>query len=193
MTVWEVILIGFALAMDAVAVGMTDGMLEPEMRPAKMFAIAGAFGFFQFFMPVLGYGFGAAFAEIVGKIAPYLSFALLGLIGGKMIIDGVRELRHGGEEKRERERLGAGKILLQAVATSIDALAVGVTLLAAETSRGLPFHAVFCAVVIGAVTLLLCVAAVFLGRKIGNKLSDKAELVGGAILIAIGIRLLIAG
>ena len=87
MTVFEIILLGAALAMDAVAVGMTDGMSEPEMKIGKMSETAGAFGLFQFFMPLLGYCVGGAFAEFIVKIAPALSFLILVFLGGKMILD----------------------------------------------------------------------------------------------------------
>lgn len=193
MAIWEIILIGVALAMDAVAVGMTDGMLEPEMKSGKSFLVAGAFAFFQFFMPVLGYYAGIAFSEFFGRIAPWLSFALLSFIGGKMIFDCCMERKKGKDGIEKPRKLGAGKLLLQAVATSIDALAVGVTFIAAEASRGLPMHAVFCALLIGAVTFLLSLPAVFLGKRVGDKLKGKAEILGGVILIAIGLKILLEG
>ncbi len=232
MSVWEIILIGVALSMDAVAVGMTNGMIEPKMRVFKMLLIAGAYGFFQFFMPVLGYYCGYAFSSFVEKIAPWLSFALLGFIGGKMIFDFVKNLVKSKKAKKEQiaeptaeataeiasepaeataeialeptaeavaapaaqgKKLGAGKLLLQALATSIDALAVGVTLLAAETTEGLPFHVTLCALLIGAATFILSFAAVFAGKKIGNRFADKAGLLGGMILVGIGLKILIEG
>ncbi len=195
MSIYEILLIGVALSMDAVAVGMMNGMVEPGMKPWKVAAVAGMYAFFQFLMPVLGYYCGYAFSAFVKKIAPWLSFALLGFIGGKMIFDYFREerQRRGGERIVAQTKLGAGKLLLQAVATSIDALAVGVTLLAAETDAGLPFHVIFCALVIGGVTMLLSGAAILLGKKVGDRFADKAELLGGLILLAIGIKILIEG
>ena len=206
MSVWEVILIGIALSMDAVAVGMTNGMTEPKMTIKKMLLIAFAFGAFQFLMPVVGYYCSYAFAEFVSKIAPWLSFALLGFLGGKMIFDFVKELRAAKREKAEQAeaepeseaeiepksaKLGFGKLLIQAVATSIDALAVGVTLLAAQTSSGLPFHVLLCALVIGVITFSLSLGAVFAGKRVGNRFADKAALVGGLILVGIGLKILI--
>ncbi len=216
MSVWEILLIGVALSMDAFAVGMTNGMAEPKMRALKMTLIALTYAFFQFLMPVLGYYCGAAFASLVKKIAPWLAFFLLAVIGGKMIADFFIDYfkakkaakSAAGEPMREepaeapvealtevgaraQKRLGAGKLLLQAVATSIDALAVGVTFLAAEVSEGLPFHVVFCALAIGAVTFCLSFAAVFLGKRIGNRFSSGAGLLGGLILLAIGLKILI--
>lgn len=195
MQLYELLLIAVALSMDAFAVGMTNGMTEPKMRLPKMFLVAGAYALFQFLMPLLGYYCSYAFSSLVAKIAPWLSFALLAFIGGKMILDFFldRRKRLRGEEPAPAGPLGAGKLLLQALATSIDALAVGVTLLAEETSVGLPMHVALCALVIGLVTLLLSLLAVFLGKKIGDRFSDKAGLFGGTILLAIGIKILIEG
>ncbi len=207
MAFWEVLLIGIALSMDAFAVGMTNGMTEPKMRLLKALCVAGMYALFQFLMPVLGYYCGYAFSSLVEKIAPWLSFGLLALIGGKMIFDFAAE-KLGKKKTAERAEggrapcpaeggrtkpLGAGKLFLQAVATSIDALAVGVTFLAAETTEGLPMHVSLCALVIGAVTFVLSLAAIFLGKKIGDRFSDKAELLGGVILLAIGIKILVEG
>ena len=193
MQIWEILLIGVALAMDAVAVGMTNGMTEPKMKWGKLLLIAGTFGVFQFGMPVIGYYFGYAFSALVERIAPWLSFALLVFIGGKMIVDCILELRkkRKGEEITERKPLGAGRLLLQGVATSLDALAVGVTLLAVETTSGLPMSAVWCSVVIGVITFVLVLPAVFIGKKAGDKFADKAEILGGIVLIAIGIKILV--
>lgn len=197
MTIFEILLIGVALSMDAVAVGMTNGMTEPKMRIRKMLLVAGAYALFQFFMPVLGYYCGYAFSALVKKIAPWLSFGLLALIGGKMILDFILETvksRKGEAESAPSEKiLGVGKLLLQALATSIDALAVGVALLAAETAEGLPLHVTLCALLIGAVTFMLSFGAVAAGKRIGDRFADKAGLLGGIILIIIGIKLLVEG
>lgn len=197
MQLWEIFIIGVALSMDAVAVGMSDGMAEPRMRCGKIFAVSGAFALAQFLMPLAGYYCGAAFAELVARIAPWLSFALLSFIGGKMILDGVRE----AAARRKRGRtlrslpggIGIGGVLLQAVATSIDALAVGVAFVAAEATGGLPCPAALCALLIGATTFSLSAAAVVLGKKAGDRFSDGAELAGGAVLVFIGIKLLAEG
>ena len=201
MAIWEILLIGVALAMDAFAVSLTNGMLEPKMSFWKAAIVAGAYALFQFMMPLIGYYCGYAFSSFVAKIAPWLSFVLLGFIGGKMIFDSAREMyqkRHPSAEgveapAKERAKLTAGKLLLQAVATSLDALAVGVTLLAADTGAGLPMHVALCALVIGVITLVLSISAVFIGKKAGDKFSDKAELLGGIILVAIGLKILLEG
>lgn len=198
MTIFEILLIGIALSMDAVAVSLSNGMTEPKMSFGKMLMIALSFGLFQFLMPLLGYGCSFAFSSLVEKIAPWLSFALLGILGGKMIVDFFKERRaaKAGESLEGNEKaakLTLGKLLIQAVATSIDALAVGVTLLAVETTEGLPLNVALCALTIGMVTFSLSLVAVFAGGKVGNAFSDKAELLGGLILIGIGLKILIEG
>ena len=193
MEIWDILLIGVALALDAVAVGMTDGMAEPHMSAAKTAAVAAAFGLFQFGMPLIGYSCGYGFSSLIGKIAPYLSFAILLCLGAKMIYGGAKEAAAGG--RREfvvRKKLGAGRLLVQAVATSIDALAVGVTLLAAERTSSLPAHVAVCALVIGAVTFCLCLPAVEAGKRTGAKF-EGAECFGGAVLILIGVKILLEG
>lgn len=189
MTVWEILLIGVALSMDAVATSIGDGMNEPRMSPLKAVLIAGAFGLFQFLMPVAGYYGGYAFADAVAQIAPWLSFVLLSYLGGKMIWDGIAQ-KDGGMLLQKKSS-GAGQIFLQAVATSIDAFAVGVTLLAAETTQGLPDHVTLCSVLIGETTMLLSLLALGLGRRAGNRFSDEATTAGGAILLLIGIKILL--
>ena len=194
MELWEIFIIGVALAMDAVATSLANGMAEPRMRALKMLVMAGAFGLFQFGMPLIGYYCSAAFASLVEKIAPYLSFVLLGFIGGKMIFDAIREgNRQERTLTRREKRLGGGELVMQAIATSLDALAVGVTLLATETTAGLPYHAVLCTLVIGVVTFALSLAAVFIGKKAGALIADKAEILGGVVLIFIGVKLLLEG
>ena len=195
MAIWEIVLIGVALSMDAFAVGMTDGMTEPKMKAWKVVVIAAFFGIFQFLMPVAGYYFGSIFTHIVQKIAPWLSFAILAFLGGKMVLDFILEQRQKkrGEAVKSEKSTGIAKLFVQAVATSIDALAVGVTFLAAETNGGLPMHVVLCALIIGAITFSLSTAAVAIGKRAGNRFADKAELLGGLILIAIGVKILIEG
>lgn len=200
MSEWEIVFIGIALSMDAFAVGMTDGMTEPKMRGVKVLAIALAFALFQFGMPLLGYFLGAAFTEFVGKIAPYLSFTLLLALGAKMIFDCAKEKTEQKKQPALRpfliadaKPLGLLKLLVQAVATSLDALAVGVTLLAAETGAGLPASVWLCALVIGAGTFSLSIIAVSVGKRAGDKFSDDAGFLGGVILIGIGLKILLEG
>lgn len=194
MELWEVFLLGGALAMDAFAAGMTDGMAEPRMKGGKAALIAAVFGLFQFAMPLVGYYGSSLVSAVIGKIAPWLSFALLAFIGGKAIADCLLEKRRQREgQPTESKPLSFGKLFVQGVATSLDALAVGVTFLAVETENGLPVPAILCSVIIGAVTFALAALAVFLGKKIGDRFSDKARIAGGVILILIGVKILLEG
>lgn len=190
MSVWEILLLGVALSMDAVAVSLTDGMNEPAMALKKALFIAGAFGLFQFLMPVAGYYCGYAFASFVELIAPWLSFILLAILGGKMLAGSMLQKEPVSVRIKEK-RTGAGQIFVQAVATSIDALAVGVTLLAAETAQGLPDHVLLCALFIGETTAALSLAALWAGKKTGDRLADRADTLGGAILFLIGVKILL--
>lgn len=199
MTGLEILLLGVALSMDAFAVGLTNGMVEPNMSLRKAALIAAFYGGFQFFMPLVGYFGGSAFSVLVEKIAPWLSFVLLGFIGGKMIFDSAREEEKslkplaGGAPLVTEKPLGLGRLVAQAFATSIDALAVGVSLLAQEVTGALPFPAVLCAFAIGIVTFTLSLFAVIFGKTAGNRFADRAETAGGFILIAIGVKLLLEG
>lgn len=202
---WEILLLGIALSMDACAVGMTNGMTDTKMSFKRALLIALFFGFFQFLMPLIGYfvtGIVAnAFLETFEKISAWISFILLAFLGGKMILDCA--LAHRAAKKQPetptdectcREPLTAPKLCAQAVATSIDALAVGVTLqMAAISGGGLLLGAFGSTAVIGCTTFLLSIAAVYLGKAIGNKLADKASFFGGLVLIGIGVKLLIEG
>ncbi len=214
MGIWEILLLSVALAMDACTMAMTNGMTDTKMPVKKALFIGLLFGVFQMAMPVIGYfitGIVAdAFMTTFEKISAWVSFGLLGFLGGKMIFEGVKEMccrkreaKEGAtpnEEQMEgvcpcsREKLTLGKLLLQAVATSIDALAVGVTLQMAAISEGGLALGVFGATgVIGIVTLALSFGAVYVGKAIGDKLSDKAGLFGGAVLVGIGVKLFIEG
>ena len=201
----EVLLLGVALSMDACAVGMTNGMTDTKMPLKRVLLIALFFGFFQFLMPLIGYfvtGIVAnAFLETFEKISAWISFVLLAFLGGKMILDCILALRAAKEKPQTdetpcpcHERLTIPKLCAQAIATSIDALAVGVTLqMAAISGKGLLLGAFGSTGVVGVTTFLLTVAAVYLGKAIGNKLADKASFLGGVVLICIGVKLLIEG
>ena len=191
---------GVALGMDAVAVSLTDGMREPRMRLSKMLAVAGAFALFQFIMPLVGYYCGYALSPLVEQFAPWLSFFLLALIGGKTVFDNARSLLKKHDRplslllaRSAKSALGVGRVLMQALATSLDALAVGVTLLAADASKGLPFHAAWCALVLGAVTFPLSLPALIAGTRAGNAFSERAGICGGAVLVGIGLKILLEG
>ncbi len=210
MQVWEILLLSVALAMDACTVAMTNGMTESKMPVKKAALIGLLFGGFQMAMPLVGFyvtGIVAdAFMSVFEQISAWISFILLGFLGGKMLWDSVKEMRCRKREKMQsedamegvcpcsREELTLNKLLMQAVATSIDALAVGVTLqMAAISEAGLALGAWGATGTIGVVTFALSFGAVFVGKIIGDKLSDKAGFFGGVVLIAIGLKLLLEG
>ena len=208
MGLWEVALIGVALAMDACAVAMTNGMTDNKMSAWKALLVGAFFGFFQFIMPLIGYYvtgvIADAFLDTFEKIAAWISFVLLAFLGGKMLFECIAEKI---KEKRENVETGVactssscsvcqpkltiGRLTLQAIATSIDALAVGVTLQMAAITEGLAWGAWGATTLIGVITLGLSVAAVYIGKAVGNKLADKAGIVGGAVLLGIGLKILI--
>lgn len=166
MSIFDIVLLGAALSMDAAAVGMANGMAEPRMSRQKTLLIALFFGVFQGGMPLLGYFGSSVFSSLVGRIAPYLSFMLLLFLGGKMLIDAASE-----EEERflvRREGLHLPALTAQAVATSVDALAVGVSFMAQEAAGSLPLGVPFCALIIGVTTFLLSLAAVQVGKLAGD-------------------------
>ena len=207
MTVLEIVLIGMALAMDACAVAMTDGMTDSRMPLWKVLRIGVFFGFFQFMMPLIGYfitGLIAdAFLDVFQSISAWISFGLLAFLGGKMLFECVAEKIKEKREKGETDgagtcscsacqpQTGVWKLTVQAIATSIDALAVGVTLQMAAIDGGLALGVWGATGVIGVVTLGLAIGAVYVGKLVGNKLADKAGIVGGAVLLGIGLKILI--
>ena len=181
------IFLGAGLSMDAFSVSVADGLAEPSMKRGKRLLIAGTYALFQAAMPLLGWVFVRGLSEsfaAFSKAIPYIALVLLSAIGIKMIIDGIR---NKGEEKRGG-KLAFGTLVLQGVATSIDALSVGFTI-AEYTATG----AIVSAIIIAAVTFGLCVIALLIGKKIGEKIMGKATAIGGAILILIGIEIFLRG
>ena len=208
MGIWEVALVGVALAMDACAVAMTNGMTDNKMSIWKVLLVGVFFGFFQFMMPLIGYyvtGIVAdAFLDTFEDIAAWISFVLLAFLGGKMlwecIAEKIKEKRGEGEMGAActgstcsacQPKLTIGKLTVQAIATSIDALAVGVTLQMAQITQGLAGGAWGSTALIGVITFGLSVIAVYIGKAMGNKLADKAGIVGGLVLLGIGLKILI--
>ena len=182
------ILLGIGLAMDAFSVSLANGLNEPCMRKRKMFGIAGTFAFFQALMPLLGWLFVHTIVQhfnAFGKFVPWIALILLCYIGGKMLIEGIK---NEDVDPCLRQGLGIAALMVQGIATSIDALSCGFTI-----AHYTPIYAVICALVISLVTFLICTAGVLLGRKIGTKLSGKASILGGVILIIIGIEIFITG
>ena len=182
------ILLGVGLAMDAFSVSMANGLNEPKMKKNKIFLIAFVFGAFQTAMPLIGWVCVHTALEkfkAFEKFIPWIALILLGFIGGKMIFDGIK----GDDESSESKgKLGAGALLLQGVATSIDALSVGFTIANYNLT-----NALISTLIIGFVTFIICVLGVFIGKKFGTKLSKSASIIGGAILIAIGLEIFITG
>ena len=185
-SVWTLVLnsvlLGFGLAMDAFSVSLMNGLREPEMPKSRIARISGVFGGFQMLMPMIGWICVRTILEIFNslqKYIPWIAFGLLLVIGGKMVLEGI--LNKGTEEA---EQIGTGGLLLQGVATSIDALSVGFTMTDLD-----PGQAVAESALIGAVTFGVCTAGILIGRKAGTRLSGKASFLGGIILIAIGIKM----
>lgn len=179
------ILFGVGLAMDAFSVSLANGLNEPKITLSSVLRIAGTFGVFQTAMPLVGWLCVHRIAEAfqsVQRFIPWIALALLLYIGIKMIVEGMRD------QEEDRESLHGWGLLLQGVATSIDALSVGFTI--AEYS--FPF-ALIESVIIGVVTFGICVAGLFLGKMIGTRVSGKATIIGGIILILIGLEIFVKG
>ena len=179
------IALGFGLAMDATCVHMTNAMVEKNMKVIKAFLIALIFGVFQFAMPLIGYGIGSLMESFLTAFIPIIALVLLSIIGLKTIIESVKEKKKGGEEIQEK-RIKPAEVLVQAIATSIDALTVGVLYIAESVGKALISFTI-----IGVITTGLTFGAFFVGRKFGSLLKNKAAIVGGIILIIIGLEIFI--
>jgi putative Mn2+ efflux pump MntP len=197
--VLEVFLIGLSLSMDAFAVSVTDGLCYRNLTKVKGATIPLAFGLFQAVMPLIGYfvafGLGQAFEEIFDKIDHWIAFVLLAIIGGKMIYDAIKQLRSKEEEIKEK-KYSVPEVLVQGVATSIDALFVGVSFAATEGFKNSIPNVLVGVAIIGVTTFAISLAGVLIGVKIGNVLKNKsgiATLIGGLVLIGIGLKILIEG
>lgn len=180
------ILLGIGLAMDACAVSMANGLNEPKMKKQKHLLIAVMFGIFQGIMPLIGYFVGHAFIKYIEKFIPWIALILLGFIGGKAIYECLKNKEE--EETSSYKELTIKMLFLQAVATSIDALSVGLTISDYSIIR-----AITCSAIIMLITAIISFVAVIIGKKFGTKLGNKAELLGGIILIAIGLEIFISG
>ena len=183
------VLFGIGLAMDAFSVSMANGLNEPRMSRPRMCAIAGTFGGFQILMPLIGWLCVRTIAETFTafqKWIPWIALILLAYIGGKMLLEGIAH-RNEAEES-EAAGVGFRALMVQGVATAIDALSVGFTI------ADLPFPmALTEALIIGAVTFAICIGGLLIGRRFGTKLGGKASILGGVILIAIGIEIFLKG
>ena len=181
------VLFGVGLAMDAFSVSVANGLREPHMPRRRMALIAGTLAFFQIVMPLAGWlcvhTVAVAFAA-AQKAIPWIALALLAYLGGTMIHDGLHPSSDGGEALP----VGLAALLGQGVATSIDALSVGFTI----ADYDFPAALLEC-LIIGAVTFVICLAGLVLGRRFGARLAGRAPLLGGVILIAIGLEIFITG
>ena len=182
-------LLGIGLAMDAFSVSVANGLNEPDMGLGRMSLIAGTFSLFQFAMPMIGWFCVHKVVELFNsfeKLVPWIALALLTYIGGEMLIKGIRHRDDFLED--EKTNLGLGKLAIQGIATSIDALSVGFTI--EEYPSGMAFVA---ALIIGAITYVICLGGIVIGKRFGTKLSSKATILGGVILMAIGLEIFIKG
>ncbi len=179
---------GVALAMDAFSMSLANGLNEQKMKRTKMCCVAGVYSFFQFAMPLIGWicvrtiiSYFNAFETFI----PYIALALLGYIGGKMLYEGFS---CEGEAELEARGIGFAALILQGIATSIDALSVGLDI---GTYNFL--EAFVCCILIAAVTFVICMGGLVLGKKFGTRLAGKASILGGVILISIGLKIFIEG
>ena len=180
-------LLGVGLAMDAFSVSLANGLNEPKMKKGRMTLIAGVFAGFQAFMPFAGWvcvHTVLQYFQIFEKFIPWIALALLGYIGGNMLKDGIQN----NEEEVETAEVGFKALMVQGIATSIDALSVGFTI----AEYGL-LMAVVAALIIGVLTFFICFVGLALGKKFGTVFSNKATIMGGIILIVIGLEIFITG
>ncbi|MDD3243325.1 MAG: manganese efflux pump MntP family protein [Eubacteriales bacterium] len=179
MSIWEILLVGLGLSMDAVAVTLSNALVCGDHKNRWLMPVF--FGAFQGIMPIIGYFAGSLFAEVIAKYSGYVVFAILAFIGGKMLWEGLHH-----KEEEAPPALSIQLLLVQAVATSIDALAVGVGFSVSGTGVWVP------AGIIALTTAACSLAALLLGRKVGKHLGCKAEVLGGVILILIGVKALVS-
>lgn len=181
------ILLGAGLAMDAFSVSLANGLGEPQMKKTRMCGIAGVFAGFQFAMPMIGWVCVhtiVQYFQSFEKFIPWIALALLGYIGGSMLVEGIR----GGDEAVTGRKLTLSVLMVQGVATSIDALSVGFTI----ADYGL-LMALVCGLIIAVVTFIICMVGLLLGKLFGTRLAGKASILGGVILIGIGLEIFITG
>lgn len=178
--------LGVGLAMDAFSVSLANGLHEPRMARGRMCFIAGIYAFFQFLMPMTGWACIHTIAVLFSafrKMIPWIALGLLLYLGGKMILEGVQE-RNSGSDGGTGPCLSGKDLLLQGIATSIDALSVGFAI--AEYAL---IPAFIASLIIAAVTFIICIGGLLIGRKAGTALSWKASVLGGCILVLIGIEI----
>lgn len=177
-------MLALALSMDAFAVSVSNSMCFSDLSKKQAVLTSVTFGLFQGGMPVIGYLAGRGFSNFISKVDHWMALVLLGFIGGKMLYEGIRALKEP-ESCPAQSTLNTKMMLTQGVATSIDALAVGISLAALNVN-------IFAAAsFIGVITLSCCLVGHFIGKKAGGALGKKAEIMGGVILLAIGIKIFV--
>lgn len=183
------LMLGVGLAMDAFSVSLANGLNDPCMRVRRMSLMAGVFALFQCAMPLIGWvcvHTVATYFTAFERLIPWIALLLLGFIGGKMLLEGIKSKECDCDA--DKPAVGFGGLLVQGVATSIDALSVGFTISAYGTGEAL----LACSI-IGCITFLICMLGLGIGRRAGTALAGKAGIFGGAILILIGIEIFITG
>lgn len=183
----EIILLGVALSADAFAVTISNTFVYASESKRRLVLMPVMFGLFQGLMPLLGYFVGGLAAEVIERYAGIITLVILGIVGGNMIREGAEALLHPGEDEAKHagpvaKRLTMVTILAQAFATAIDAFAVGVSL------RAQAVNIVVAASIIALTTFVLCLAALAMGRKLGEVLGDRAQVAGGIVLVLIGLK-----
>ena len=188
----EILMLGVALATDAFSVTISNTFAFDDHRFSRLMRMPLFFGLFQFGMPLAGYFVGGIAAELIEKYAGMVSLVILGFIGSNMLYSGYKALKEDASEEDEEEAqqgaqqgattLSYGKLLFQAVATAIDAFAVGVSF------RAHSVDILVASALFGIITAILCTIALFIGKKLGSLLGDRAEMVGGIVLILIGLK-----
>ena len=191
------VLLGVGLAMDAFSVSIANGLADSNMNKGRMFSIAGTFAGFQFLMPMIGWLLVTEAARVFkwfSPLIPWIALVLLLIIGGGLLKDGIEELRESKAgtakeaEPEETARLTFWALMMQGVATSIDALSVGFT-----TASYNSMQALVSSLIIGVVTLIICLAGLRIGRRLGELLAGRASILGGLILIGIGLEIWVKG
>ena len=188
----EILMLGVALATDAFSVTISNTFAFDDHRFSRLMRMPLFFGLFQFGMPLAGYFVGGIAAELIEKYAGIVSLVILGFIGLNMLYSGYKALKEDASEEDEEEAqqgaqqgattLSYGKLVFQAVATAIDAFAVGVSF------RAHSVDILVASALFGIITAILCIIALFIGKKLGSLLGDRAEMVGGVVLILIGLK-----
>jgi len=176
-------ILGIGLAMDACAVSMSNGLKESNLKLKKIIFISLMFGLFQGLMPLIGYLIGAQFISVIKNFIPWLALGILGFLGGKMIFNSFKN-----EQDEDDNKLTLKVIMVQTIATSIDALSVGLTIADYKL-----IEAIVAVSIVAAVTFCICVIGHYVGKKFGDWLGKKAEFIGGLILVGIGIEIFVSG